>query len=76
MRSYCPESYSGRVIFFKATENSTLANEQLELSQAGWKGLVGQGLEIEEVTCDHDGIMKKPYVAQKPIKSEPPWIDR
>jgi amino acid adenylation domain-containing protein len=64
MRSYCPGSYSGRVIFFKATENSTLANERLELSQAGWKELVGAGLEIEGVTCDHDGIMKRPYVAQ------------
>jgi hypothetical protein len=33
-------------------------------SETEWKRLIGQGLEIEELSCDHAAIMKGPYVAR------------
>ncbi len=53
MRSYHARPYSGRVFFFNATED-------LE----GWKRLVGPGLEVEEIICDHHGLMRGQDVAK------------
>jgi hypothetical protein len=53
MRSYHARPYSGRVFFFNATED-------LE----GWKTLIGRGLEVEEITCDHAGLMRGQDVAK------------
>jgi thioesterase domain-containing protein len=64
MRAYRPKAYSGRVIFFKATENSTAPDGFHAASEIQWEGLVGQGLEIEHVSCDHAAIMKGRNVAQ------------
>jgi len=63
MRAYSPSEYSGKVIFFKG-EYSVLPYGFHESSEIEWKRLVGQGLEIEQLSCDHATIMKGPYVAQ------------
>jgi thioesterase domain-containing protein len=76
MRAYHPLAYSGRVIFFKAGENTVLPYGFHESSEMEWKGLVGQGLEIEEVSCDHATILKAPHVAQIARKSERPWTEQ
>ena len=64
IRSYHPRPYSGRVIFFKATESSIRDGRRDQSPEEGWKRLVGQGLEFEEVCCDHAAIMKDPNVAR------------
>jgi thioesterase domain-containing protein len=64
MRAYRRTAYSGKVIFFKAMENPTLPEGFHAASEIQWKGLVGQGLEIEQVSCDHATIMKGRNVAQ------------
>jgi hypothetical protein len=53
MRTYHPRAYSGKVCFFNATENVD-----------GWKALIGQGLEVEEIICDHHGLMRGQDVAR------------
>jgi thioesterase domain-containing protein len=63
MRAYRLSEYSGKVVFFKG-ENSVLPYGFHESSEIEWKRLVGQGLEIEQLSCDHATIMKGPYVAQ------------
>jgi thioesterase domain-containing protein len=64
MRAYRRAAYSGKVIFFKAMENPTLPEGFHAASEIQWRELVGQGLEIEQVSCDHATIMKGRNVAQ------------
>jgi thioesterase domain-containing protein/acyl carrier protein len=64
MRAYRRRPYSGRVILFKATETSALPYGFHESPEIEWKRLIGHGLEIERLPCDHAAIMKNPYVAQ------------
>jgi thioesterase domain-containing protein len=64
MRAYRRLPYSGRVILFKATETSALPYGFHESPEIEWKRLVGHGLEIERLPCDHATILKNPYVAQ------------
>ena len=64
MRAYRRTAYSGKVIYFKAMDNSTLPEGFNAASEIQWKGLVGQGLEIERVSCDHATIMKGRNLAQ------------
>ena len=64
MRAYRRRPYSGRVILFKATETSALPYGFHESPEIEWKRLVGHGLEIERLPCDHATILKNPYVAQ------------
>jgi amino acid adenylation domain-containing protein len=64
IRSYHPRPYSGRVIFFKATESSFLDGRRDQSPEEGWERLAGPGLEFEEVSCDHAAIMKGPNVAR------------
>ena len=64
MRAYRPSRYSGKVIFFKAAENLVLPYGFHQSSEMEWKRLVGRGLKIEQLPCDHATIMKGPYVAK------------
>ena len=64
MRAYRRLPYSGRVILFKATETSALPYGFHKSPEIEWKRLVGHGLEIERLPCDHATILKNPYVAQ------------
>jgi thioesterase domain-containing protein/acyl carrier protein len=64
MRAYRQKAYSGKVIFFKATETATVPDGFYAAPESEWQRLVGQGLEIEYVYCDHDAMMKGPNVAQ------------
>ena len=63
MRAYRPSRYSGKVIFFKAAENSVLPYGFHQSSEMEWKRLVGRGLEIEQVLLrsrnDHEGSIRR-----------------
>jgi len=61
MRAYRRLPYSGRVVLFKATETSSLPYGFHESPEIEWERLVGPGLEIERVPCDHATILKNPY---------------
>jgi thioesterase domain-containing protein len=68
MRAYRPSRYSGKVIFFKAAENSVLPYGFHESSEMEWNRLVGRGLEIEQVSCDHATIMKGPVASTRYVR--------
>jgi acyl transferase domain-containing protein/thioesterase domain-containing protein len=62
LNCYIPQSYSGRVILFKATNSSQSINFEYTPVEAEWKKYVGDSLEIHEIHGDHLSILKEPLV--------------
>ncbi|MBW4563380.1 MAG: SDR family NAD(P)-dependent oxidoreductase [Mojavia pulchra JT2-VF2] len=59
MRSYVPQAYPGRVIFFRASDRDSFNPQNPEL---GWQNLAIEGLEIHEVPGNHITMNFPPHV--------------
>jgi hypothetical protein len=58
---YRPEVHGGRVILFRSNHR---ALGQVGDPRAGWQDYVSRGLEIQEVTGNHENILLEPQVQQ------------
>ena len=59
MWSYIPQTYSGRVTLFQASEQLVEAPQN---STMGWGKLATQGVEIHAVPGNHYTMLKKPHI--------------
>ncbi|OKH38899.1 non-ribosomal peptide synthetase [Calothrix sp. HK-06] len=57
-KNYYPTVYPGKVIFFRAIEQTQEHSHYLER----WEELAGGGLEIHDIPGHHDSIMSEPHV--------------
>ncbi|MDZ8189167.1 MAG: amino acid adenylation domain-containing protein [Nostoc sp. ChiSLP02] len=57
-KNYYPTVYPGKVIFFRAVEQTQEYTRYLER----WEELAGGGLEIHDIPGHHDSIMSEPHV--------------
>lgn len=59
-----PQPYKGRVILFRAIKRSpAIRKEGYQVDpELGWGNLIAEGLEIQDVSSTHLGILKKPNV--------------
>ncbi|HUO17202.1 MAG TPA: thioesterase domain-containing protein, partial [Verrucomicrobiae bacterium] len=60
-RSYLPRVYRGRVILFRSNHR---ALGQVGDPRAGWQHYVSRGLEIYEITGNHENILLEPQVRE------------
>ncbi|MBD2567296.1 non-ribosomal peptide synthetase [Anabaena lutea] len=58
-RNYCPTVYPGKVIFFKAVDQSQEYARYLQR----WEELAAGGLEIHDIPGNHDTLMAEPHVS-------------
>jgi amino acid adenylation domain-containing protein len=58
-RNYTPRAYSGRVILFRSNHKPL---GQVSDPRAGWSECVTRGLEIHEITGNHENILLEPQV--------------
>lgn len=58
---YVPQSYSGKLVLFRAEGRSAEYGEDLTL---GWTGIARDGVEVLQVPGGHLSIMRQPYVAR------------
>ena len=59
LREYVPTAYPGRVTLFRARTRPLL---RLHGRDLGWSRLAAGGLEIIEITGNHDSILSEPHV--------------
>lgn len=57
---YVPPTYKGRVVMFRAKES--LAPSVAKRVSYPWESLALGGFEVEELPCDHRGILREPEV--------------
>ncbi len=57
--NYVPQPYQGRVLLFRAADQTLLLSEDPNL---GWARLAAGGLEIREVPTEHCFILRDPFV--------------
>jgi oxalate---CoA ligase len=57
--AYKPQAYSGRVILFRSSHKPL---GQVVDPRAGWNTYAAQGLEIYEITGNHENILLEPQV--------------
>ena len=61
-RAYIPQVYSGRVVFFRASQRPPGIHSDPEV---GWGGMATGGLEIYEIPGNHTTIIESPMLAEK-----------
>jgi thioesterase domain-containing protein len=59
MVAYVPQEFPGRIIFFKAAQESPINPPNPELA---WQGLAARGIEVHEVPGDHTTMNFLPNV--------------
>jgi amino acid adenylation domain-containing protein len=57
MRRYIPRPYAGNATLFRAGDGSDYPEPML-----GWEGLIGDHLDIQQVSGDHDTILQEPHI--------------
>ncbi|WP_016952818.1 non-ribosomal peptide synthetase [Anabaena sp. PCC 7108] len=58
-RNYCPTVYAGKVIFFKAVDETKESTPYLQR----WSELAAGGLEIHDIPGNHNSLMAEPHVS-------------
>lgn len=59
MRNYIPQTYQGKIIFFRATEENEVNAKNPELP---WIEVAGSGVEVHEVSGNHITMNYPPHV--------------
>ena len=57
-RSYCPQVYPGKIIFFRAIDHM----EEYARHMEKWEELATASVEIHDISGNHDSIMSEPHV--------------